>query len=262
MAVGLLWGFVPTSSYLDIKTALLNGVDTIASLTGKTTTGGRLDVFKALQNLNLTAIAFSPAAGSVVTGTRLLKGKLDVFGITTDDIAAVLDSNGGALAVPISGGPAQPIDPTADMVAVSWAGASSGQVMVRGLAAGGWTDWSTLDGEPGEGPDLASPEFHATTGAGPVWLGPGVSEIQYRVTQGPLPDLQLHAIRSDPTAADAALGGGGGPRSLPPDRSEGAGHGTGRNGPPGLNRRLHQACPGAARRAHRGPGGDVGQLGA
>ena len=57
--------------------------------------------------------------GSVVTGTRLLKGKLDVFGITTDDFAAVLDSNGGALAVPISGGPAQPIDPTADMAAVT-----------------------------------------------------------------------------------------------------------------------------------------------
>ena len=30
--------------------------------------------------------------GSVVTGTQLLKGKLDLFGITTDDVAAVLDS--------------------------------------------------------------------------------------------------------------------------------------------------------------------------
>ncbi len=60
-----------------------------------------------------------PVLGSVVTGTALLKGKLDVYGLTTDDVAAVLDASGGALAVPIAGGPAQPIDATADMVAVA-----------------------------------------------------------------------------------------------------------------------------------------------
>ncbi len=62
-----------------------------------------------------------PALGSVISGTVLLKGNFDVFGITTDDVAAVLDSRGGALAVPASGAPTQPIDPAADMVAAAGA---------------------------------------------------------------------------------------------------------------------------------------------
>ena len=56
----------------------------------------------------------APDLGSVVTGTQLLAGDLDVAGITTDDVAAVLDQSRGALAVPISGAPAQTIDPAAD----------------------------------------------------------------------------------------------------------------------------------------------------
>lgn len=61
----------------------------------------------------------APDLGSVVTGTQLLAGDLDVAGVTTDDVAAVLDQSRGALAVPISGAPAQPIDPAADYVKTS-----------------------------------------------------------------------------------------------------------------------------------------------
>ena len=43
----------------------------------------------------------APDLGSVVTGTQLLAGDLDVAGITTDDVAAVLDQTRGALAVPL-----------------------------------------------------------------------------------------------------------------------------------------------------------------
>jgi hypothetical protein len=56
----------------------------------------------------------APDLGSVVTGTQLLAGDLDIAGITTDDVAAVLDQTRGALAVPLSGAPAQPIDPASD----------------------------------------------------------------------------------------------------------------------------------------------------
>ena len=55
-----------------------------------------------------------PDLGSVVTGTELLPGDLDVAGITSDDVVAVLDQTRGALAVPISGAPVQTIDPAAD----------------------------------------------------------------------------------------------------------------------------------------------------
>ncbi len=57
------------------------------------------------------------AAASVVSGKALLNGQLDLFGITTDDVVAVLDAGGGALAVSVSGGAAQPVDPAAEMVA-------------------------------------------------------------------------------------------------------------------------------------------------
>jgi subtilisin family serine protease/protocatechuate 3,4-dioxygenase beta subunit len=50
-AATLLWGYSPNSTYLDIKNALLAGVDHIASLQGRTTTGGRLNVFHSLQQL-------------------------------------------------------------------------------------------------------------------------------------------------------------------------------------------------------------------
>jgi subtilisin family serine protease len=51
-AATLLWGHSPNSSYQDIKSALLNGVDKIPSLTGKVITGGRLNVFHSLQLLD------------------------------------------------------------------------------------------------------------------------------------------------------------------------------------------------------------------
>jgi hypothetical protein len=68
-AAALLWGFRPDLTYLDIKNALLNGVDPIASLNGNTTTGGRLDVFKSLE---LVALPAGPTVvGSTPTGSTL-----------------------------------------------------------------------------------------------------------------------------------------------------------------------------------------------
>ena len=61
----------------------------------------------------------SSALGSLVTGLQLLKGKFELFGITTDDVVAALDSKRGALAVPVNGDAVQQIDATSDQVAVA-----------------------------------------------------------------------------------------------------------------------------------------------
>jgi hypothetical protein len=58
-----------------------------------------------------------PDLGSVVTGTVLLNGDLDITGLTTDEVAAVLDQKRGALAVPLSGTGVQTVDPDGEAVA-------------------------------------------------------------------------------------------------------------------------------------------------
>jgi len=56
-----------------------------------------------------------PDLGSIVTGTALLAGDLDIAGVTTDDVIAVVDPRGGVLALPASGGPAQTVDPAGQL---------------------------------------------------------------------------------------------------------------------------------------------------
>lgn len=50
-AAGLLFSLEPLATVTEVKNALLAGVDAIPSLKGKTTTGGRLDVAKAMDSL-------------------------------------------------------------------------------------------------------------------------------------------------------------------------------------------------------------------
>lgn len=50
-AAGLLFSLEPTPTVTEVRDALLAGVDEIPSLTGKTTTGGRLDIAKAMDSL-------------------------------------------------------------------------------------------------------------------------------------------------------------------------------------------------------------------
>ncbi|MBI5739319.1 MAG: S8 family serine peptidase [Nitrospirae bacterium] len=48
---GLIKAYNPALSNLDIKNAILNGVDTMSSLSGKVLTGGRINAYKALQTI-------------------------------------------------------------------------------------------------------------------------------------------------------------------------------------------------------------------
>src|SRR5687768_17441308 len=59
----------------------------------------------------------------------------------------------------------------AELLALEWAGKHEGAVDVRVRRSGTWSPWTTLEGNPDEGPDRASPEYRGTTTAGPAWTG-------------------------------------------------------------------------------------------
>jgi hypothetical protein len=84
-----------------------------------------------------------------------------------------------------------------DMVGFDWPGTTPGIIQVRALAAGGWSDWTSIDANLAEGPDANSREFHLRMSAGPLWVGRGIKTIQFKIATGQLPGLRLHAIRTD-----------------------------------------------------------------
>ncbi len=84
-----------------------------------------------------------------------------------------------------------------ELVGFEWQGETEGAVEVRARQGDEWGPWILAEGDPDEGPDLDSPEFRGRTSAGPVWVGPGVREVEVRVAEGQLDDLTLHAIRSE-----------------------------------------------------------------
>jgi hypothetical protein len=61
----------------------------------------------------------SSTPSPAVTGLPLLHGNFQLFGITTDDVAAAFDPELGALAVPVDGDAVLQIDATSDQVAVA-----------------------------------------------------------------------------------------------------------------------------------------------
>lgn len=66
-AAALLWNTLPNASVSRIRNALLAGVDSVASQSGKTVTGGRLNVNKALAQLVFAVDQCVPADGGVTS---------------------------------------------------------------------------------------------------------------------------------------------------------------------------------------------------
>ena len=70
-AAALAWGLAGSSTYSEIKSALLSSVDPVTSLrtAGSTpvSTGGRLNAFKAVQAVGMSVAGTTPAADSVIT---------------------------------------------------------------------------------------------------------------------------------------------------------------------------------------------------
>ena len=90
-----------------------------------------------------------------------------------------------------------------ELVAFQWDGTAPAEIDIRSRSGSGWSDWTTVAGELTEGPDANSKEFRADTSAGPVWVGHGVRQIQYRIISGQPTHLRMHAIRFEDTAASS-----------------------------------------------------------
>ena len=93
----------------------------------------------------------------------------------------------------------------AEMVGLSYdvpPGSPEPTVEVRGQRDGQWTEWLDVSTEADDGPDADSPEYHgdrrSTT---PAWLGHDQQQVEVRVTNGTVADLQLHPIDSEPVEA-------------------------------------------------------------
>lgn len=68
-AAGLLFSLQPSASVNEVRAALLAGVDAIPSLAGKTTTGGRLDIAKAMDSLEGLPVDNVAPPKPTLTGT-------------------------------------------------------------------------------------------------------------------------------------------------------------------------------------------------
>ncbi|RLJ03783.1 MAG: hypothetical protein DRP08_03015, partial [Candidatus Aenigmatarchaeota archaeon] len=70
-AAALLKASNPALTHLEIKNALMNSVDPVPSLYGKTVTGGRLNIHKAITSVSPAWISVSPMTGSVPVGGQI-----------------------------------------------------------------------------------------------------------------------------------------------------------------------------------------------
>lgn len=84
----LAWSYAPTASYLQVRNALLTGVDPVESLSGKVFSGGRLNARNTLARVNDLYVAPTvPAAPTDVTAvvtpyTRTDGSVIDVISVT------------------------------------------------------------------------------------------------------------------------------------------------------------------------------------
>ena len=140
----------------------------------------------------------------VVTGVVALPARSDLRGEIADKIQTLTEGRAdvGFLRTAETGHPTQ-------LVGFEWEGAQAGAVEVRAKGPDGWGDWQLVEGDPAEGPDPDSHEYHDKTTAGPVWVGRDVEQVQVRVAEGSLPGLKLHALRAELPQAPSPRGVGG-----------------------------------------------------
>ncbi|MEZ5182815.1 MAG: DUF4214 domain-containing protein [Acidimicrobiales bacterium] len=156
------------------------------------TLGGALVAWGALAGLPLGADPARP--GEMHTEIVSLTGP-------DADAGARASSAPGARAAGVGWSTHLDVDDGTQAVASSWTGAPDGAVEVRGLGDGGWTDWTELESEEGEGPDDSARD----TG-GMAWFGrDGVREVELRVTAGELHDLELQTMRYEAPSGGSSL---------------------------------------------------------
>jgi hypothetical protein len=98
------------------------------------------------------------------------------------------------------------VDAGTQAVGVSWTGAPTGEVDVRGHAAHGWTDWEPLAADPADGPDTSTGQNTRNAG-GLAWFGrDGVDSVQVKVEHGSLGDLQVQSMRYEEPDTGSSIG--------------------------------------------------------
>jgi subtilisin family serine protease len=68
-AAGLLFSLQPGATVAEVREALVDGVDAVPSLAGETVTGGRLDIAKAMESLEGTAVDHTAPQKPILSGT-------------------------------------------------------------------------------------------------------------------------------------------------------------------------------------------------
>lgn len=68
-ACGLLWSLDTSIDYLDIRNAILEGVDVVSSLSGKCVTGGRMNLKNSLSKVGVSWLEEFPLRGEVLSGS-------------------------------------------------------------------------------------------------------------------------------------------------------------------------------------------------
>ena len=91
-ACALLKAFAPSLTHLQIKQIIMNSTDPIPSLSGKTVTGGRLNVFKALSEAN-PLIVTVPASATEDAGVLTGQGKVSLNSVLTTNLTVNLVSS-------------------------------------------------------------------------------------------------------------------------------------------------------------------------
>lgn len=109
-AAGLLFSLKPLATVTEVKNALLAGVDAVPSLSGKTTTGGRLDIAKAMDSLEGNAVDHVAPAKPTLSGTVPDSGANDnnpkIKGSTEADTTVTLFKSLTCAGTPIATGTA------------------------------------------------------------------------------------------------------------------------------------------------------------
>ena len=99
-AVALLWAKKTDLPLLDVRSAILNNVDPIPSLSGLTVTGGRLNLHKAMMTI-ASSVSISPQTEVTSVGDQIFytaTGGVPPYKWSVDDTAvAEINSNSGAL---------------------------------------------------------------------------------------------------------------------------------------------------------------------
>lgn len=173
---------------------------------------------RVLGTLGGTLLAWGVLAGLPIDASPATAGDLHTEIITltgTDGVATAAASgqvDAGAStegvatrAVPSTAGPGWSahldVDDGSQAVASSWTGAPDGIIEVRGLIDGAWGEWTEIEAEEGESPDV-NPR---NTGA-MVWFGsPGIDQLEVRVVAGELEDLEVQTMRYDAPSGGSSL---------------------------------------------------------